>query len=614
MELKPAEELIDMLASSTGTRSKIRKATKSAQVTDLEAVPDKTAQARSSEQAQLVSSGTNRRPKIGKITQAEKDFGNNSIQRSLSFDSKIDHLLLMESSEMNQPANVKGKGKDQYQETSTEPPPKPASIPGWPPCHRSTFTSRLLRPPKTGHSTPYSQNPYRNVREIVTLLPEFNPSSDKSLMPNQFIKRIDMLRTTYRWDDQTLVFAVQQKLQGYAKYWVDSQEVFLSWTEFATKFLKDFASTENIADIYIKMSQTKRQFNESPQEYYYKMMSLGTRGNVPENATARYIINGINEPRLKQKISIKYTLCNELLSDINIYTVYNDVQNFDEKPKPKYPVNTNHDLRDNSKIQTLHNKESETTRKVKCFNCSRIGHYSNKCPEPQRKERCSICNCTTHKETDCPSKKNNAENRPTVNKIENPGSAYTLIRETFAKDFKNKILRCSVTLSGFADGKFICTSKINAVVEFDNNEFITDLLIVDDGKIPENILLGRDVLCREGKRLIIEGDKCHIEDLQTSVEIPSDARKQLKDLLSTYCGVFVESMSELGKCVINKMSIKVNTDVPIRAKPYRIAFAKRKIVSDIVLDLLKNDIIRPSSSPYALPVVLVEKKNGKHRL
>ncbi|XP_037932572.1 uncharacterized protein K02A2.6-like [Teleopsis dalmanni] len=461
---------------------------------------------------------------------------------------------------------------------------------------------------------PYAQNPYGNVREIVTLLPEFNPSSDKSLMPNQFIKRNDMLRTTYRWDDQTLVFAVQQKLQGYTKYWVNSQDVFLSWTEFATKFLKDFASTENIADVYFKMSQTKRQFNESPQEYYYKMISIGTRGNVPENAIARYIINGINEPRLKQKISNEYTLCNELLRDINIYTVYNDVQNFNEKPKPKYPVNTNHDLRDNSKIQTLHNKESETTRKVKCFNCSRIGHYSNKCPEPQRKERCSICNRTTHKETDCPSKKNNAENKQTVNKIENPGSAYTLIRETFAKDFKNEILRCSVTLSGFADGKFICTSKINAVVDFDNNEFITDLLIVDDGKTSENILLGRDVLCREGKRLIIEGDKCHIEDLQTSVEIPSDVRKQLKGLLSTYRGVFAESMSELGKCVINKMSFKVSTDVPIREKPYRIAFAKRKIVSDIVLDLLKNDIIRPSSSPYASSVVLVEKKNGEHRL
>ncbi|XP_037932654.1 uncharacterized protein LOC119667437 [Teleopsis dalmanni] len=119
MEPRPTEELIDMLASSTGTRSKIRKATKSAQVTELEAVSDKTAQARSSEQAQLVSSGTNRRPKIGKITQAEKDFGNNSIQRSLSFDSKIDHLLLLESSEMNQPANLKGKVEDQYRETST---------------------------------------------------------------------------------------------------------------------------------------------------------------------------------------------------------------------------------------------------------------------------------------------------------------------------------------------------------------------------------------------------------------------------------------------------------------------------------------------------------------
>lgn len=62
------------------------------------------------------------------------------------------------------------------------------------------------------------------------------------------------------------------------------------------------------------------------------------------------------------------------------------------------------------------------------------------------------------------------------------------------------------------------------------------------------------------------------------------------------------------------MNIKLKTDEPINLRAYRTPFAKRAIVSKIVTDLLKCQIIRPWNSPFAAPVVLVEKKNGEHRL
>ncbi|XP_017470009.1 PREDICTED: uncharacterized protein LOC108361771 [Rhagoletis zephyria] len=100
----------------------------------------------------------------------------------------------------------------------------------------------------------YLQNPFSKVSEVVTLLPEFDPSSETSLNANQFVKRIEMLRAAYQWGDQVLLFAVQQKLKGYAKFWIDGQCIFKSWSEFVAKFCADFSRNENVADIHIKMN------------------------------------------------------------------------------------------------------------------------------------------------------------------------------------------------------------------------------------------------------------------------------------------------------------------------------------------------------------------------
>lgn len=54
------------------------------------------------------------------------------------------------------------------------------------------------------------------------------------------------------------------------------------------------------------------------------MGASGAEDNLPESAIVRQIVNGINEPNLKQKISNKYTNCINLFKDIDSYCKYND--------------------------------------------------------------------------------------------------------------------------------------------------------------------------------------------------------------------------------------------------------------------------------------------------
>ena len=52
---------------------------------------------------------------------------------------------------------------------------------------------------------------------------------------------------------------------------------------------------------------------------------------------------------------------------------------------------------------------------------------------------------------------------------------------------------------------------------------------------------------------------------------------------------------------------------PIALKAYRAPLHKRRLIDECIDEMLTNDVIRPSKSPYASPVTLVPKKCGEIR-
>lgn len=65
----------------------------------------------------------------------------------------------------------------------------------------------------------------------------------------------------------------------------------------------------------------------------------------------------------------------------------------------------------------------------------------------------------------------------------------------------------------------------------------------------------------------------------------------------------------LGCTEVLAHKIYLSHDLPIKQKPYRVSPAKLQVIKEQVDDMLKRNIIEPSSSPYAAPVVLVPKKS-----
>lgn len=100
-----------------------------------------------------------------------------------------------------------------------------------------------------------------------------------------------------------------------------------------------------------------------------------------------------------------------------------------------------------------------------------------------------------------------------------------------------------------------------------------------------------------------------VDDVQICTTDPV-FRDELQQLVYQYPDVFTDipNRTNLEEC-----TIELDTDTPIRVKPYPVPFALRETVEKEVQDMLKLGVIEPSVSSYASPIVLVKKKDGKMR-
>jgi hypothetical protein len=90
-------------------------------------------------------------------------------------------------------------------------------------------------------------------------------------------------------------------------------------------------------------------------------------------------------------------------------------------------------------------------------------------------------------------------------------------------------------------------------------------------------------------------------------EWPLEYKALVKRLLVKYDDLFtVEShtTTPLGQYTI------LTEGYPVKQRPYRLAMAEKPYVSKYIEESLTADIIRPSSSPWSSPILLVKRKDG----
>ncbi|KAK9687337.1 hypothetical protein QE152_g36518 [Popillia japonica] len=97
-----------------------------------------------------------------------------------------------------------------------------------------------------------------------------------------------------------------------------------------------------------------------------------------------------------------------------------------------------------------------------------------------------------------------------------------------------------------------------------------------------------------------------------NADIAMNYQNDARNIINTYLNNSRGCQNESESCI--KMRIVLKDDVPVRSKPRRLSYSEQKAVNEIIHDLLQKNVIRPSSSEYSRPIVLVSKKNKELRM
>ena len=88
---------------------------------------------------------------------------------------------------------------------------------------------------------------------------------------------------------------------------------------------------------------------------------------------------------------------------------------------------------------------------------------------------------------------------------------------------------------------------------------------------------------------------------------------RLNELLLDYKDIFAKSSLDLGRTSVVEHKIDTGNAQPIKQSPYRVSQQQRAEIDSHIANMLEQDIIEVSSSPWSSPVVLVKKKDGTTR-
>jgi transposase InsO family protein len=234
-------------------------------------------------------------------------------------------------------------------------------------------------------------------------------------------------------------------------------------------------------------------------------------------------------------------------------------------------------------------------------------------------------------------------NEKTAKALYDPGANISITTKKFIDKIGVKISDNSAidtfrTISGIGKLKGIIETKLKII----KIEDTARLFVIDQDLKNYDIILGLDIIkqfrLRQNENLKIsqaeEKHKNNIISTQNESQINSyevintesienkiahlDSYKKTKtrNLIKKFTNVFATNKFDVGTVKDHIAHIKLSENKYVFRKPYRCSIEDNKIIEQEINDLLKNDLIEPTSSPFASPVTLAYKKdeNSKNRL
>lgn len=497
-----------------------------------------------------------------------------------------------------------------------------------------------------------------NKSDVSTvLIPVFDPSSEDG-GASKWIDEVEELGETFNWTEYELLVRGSSGLVGEAKEWYAKWKPGTkSWQNFKTDICELYPAKRNLSEKFRRASlYTSKDANTYCEYARHKIVLINSLNfRLTSEQLLQIVIGDIADIHVKTAaFNSKIGSVSELMVLLENYTMSTEIFTEKSLTKRKYP----------SEFRTERQNFSEL-----CYTCDRPGHISRFCPKKRNsapsyevppvnksfdKSRvvCVYCKKRGHYAVDCFKNKH----RPSTSHINyfstnldsdfcteffvqgltircliDTGAGCSLISEKIVKKLNCHLEPALINLKGIGSSTIFANSKTTLRIENNGTGFEICFFVVDNSIMDHDAILGRNFFVHKGlelqtdytgSRLILKDCLNFPSETLHHVALTSDLintslsgndLQNLINLLSKYAKI-ISTGYAVSPITTAEMSIKLTEDKIINFHPYRMALCEREKVKDIVHELLKNNIIRESTSAYASPIVLVHKKNGSGRL
>lgn len=266
----------------------------------------------------------------------------------------------------------------------------------------------------------------------------------------------------------------------------------------------------------------------------------------------------------------------------------------------------------------------------KCYNCHRGGHLARACPiappsratqpQPSTSERQTAVNRIESAKATMLNLVATIEGHQ-FEVFQDWGSQCTMIREDEAAKIQQRAEPCAMVMNGFGGETCVATKMYLLVIKIDDVSAVTEVYVVNNEYLHESLLIDRDYLCQSHIAITIEGGRMRLKhsgcnstgtrkpivegDLDINKQLTINESNLVMQSVNANRDAFATDVTELGDCTLGEMVINLTSDRPVQKRPYPVPFPKRVIIDEMIKEMLRNNVIRPSISPYATPVLLI---------
>ena len=460
-----------------------------------------------------------------------------------------------------------------------------------------------------------------------------------------------------------LYFAISRALKGTAAQWLTRVPVRgLTWEKFTEDFLSHYGGKETATSALMRM------INEPPQKDE-PTVTFGNR--LRSFLSARWEGLSIAEA-INAAVFLRQTSYDQRVERIALAHDIRERDQFHQEMRAlpharKRSVSLSNDP--SAKPEAELNKTSNS--RTRCYHCGAVGHKATECRKRMRIEKqkktqrpeesrpatsskvfCFKCRAEGHIVPDCPLRQERKgghikERRVDCRVVEAPtgklghqgesfpfcfdsGTECSLIKESAASKFSGKRTTDIVVMRGIGNTCVKSTSQILSTVCINGFTLEIAFHVLPDSYLKYDIMIGREILSqvfdvhitRIGldicKRKIVNACNKTAEneiDLnEVDTEVLGDDKGRLISILEKFKNSFITGFPRT-RVNTGQLEIRlIDPNVTVQRSPYRLSEEERRTVRDRISELIRAKIIRPSSSPFASPMLLVKKKDGSDRL